>query len=88
MANKRALKRTVHDVCDELIAEAMALSLYGTKGQQERAYNQLFAIAKIEDECISRISHPEPGMKAKVYFKDLKEKFTANVSDIVDQMNG
>ena len=88
MANKRDLKHSIHSVCDELIAEAMALSLYGTKGQQERAYNQLFAIAKLEDECISRISHPEPGMKAGTYFKDLKEKFSAHVSDIVDQMNG
>jgi hypothetical protein len=42
----------------------------------------------MEDECIRRVSHPEPGMKANAYFKDLREKFAAQLSDIVDQMNG
>ena len=88
MANKRFLERAIHNVCDELFAEAVALSLYGAKEQQDAATAQLYAIAKVEDDCIRRISHPEPGMKPSVYFKDLREKFTAQVSDIVDQMNG
>ena len=87
MANKRELKSAIHGVCDELFAEAVALSLYGTKAQQESATDHLYAIAKIEDECIRRISHPEPGMKASDYFKDLKEKFAAQVNIIIDQMN-
>ena len=35
----------------------------------------------------SRISHPEPGIPAKQYFKDLREKFTAQASEIIDQIN-
>ena len=88
MANKRSLKRVIHLVCEELFAEGIAVSLYGTETQREGAKALLYSIIKMEDEFVCRISHPEPGMKPKVYFKDLREKFAAQVSDIVDQMNG
>lgn len=88
MSNKRTLKRAIHLICEDLFAEAIAVSLYGTEAQQENANALLFSIVKTEDECIRRISHPEPGMKAKTYFQDLYDKFHAQVSDILDQMNG
>lgn len=88
MANKRSLKRVIHLVCEELFAEGVAVSLYGTETQRESAKSLLYSIIKMEDEFIRRVSHPEPGMKAETYFKDLREKFAAQVSDIVDQMNG
>ena len=88
MANKRTLKRGIHLICEELFAEAVAVSLYGAEAQRESANALLFSIVKTEDECIRRVSHPEPGMKPKDYFKDLREKFSAQVSDIIDQMNG
>lgn len=88
MANKRSLKRVIHLVCEELFAEGVAVSLYGTETQRESAKSLLYSIIGMEDEFIRRVSHPEPGMKAETYFKDLREKFAAQVSDIVDQMNG
>ena len=88
MANKRTLKQAIHLICEELFAEAIALSLYGTKPQQENAKALLFTIVKMEDEFVRRISHPEPGMKASNYFKDLRDKFSAQVGEIVDQLNG
>lgn len=36
---------------------------------------------------IRRVSHVEPGMPAKVYFNDLKDKFSKEVNEIVDQLN-
>lgn len=88
MTNKRTLKRAIHLICEDLFAEAIALSLYGAKTQQQSATALLYSIAKLEDEYICRVSHPEPGMKASDYFKDLREKFSAQVNDIIDQMNG
>ena len=88
MANKRTLKKAIHLICEELFAEGIALSLYGAKTQQQSATALLYSIAKLEDEYICRVSHPEPGMKASDYFKDLREKFSAQVNDIIDQMNG
>ena len=45
-----------------------------------------FSIVKMQADFICRISHPEPGMKAKEYYKDLKDKFAAQASDILDQI--
>ena len=87
MASKRTLKRAIHSICEDLFAEAIAVSLYGAKGQQGNAEALLFSILRLEDEFIRRASHPEPGLSAKVYFNDLKERFTAQVSEIVDQLN-
>lgn len=88
MANKRSLKKAIHLISEDLFAEAIALSLYGTEAQQQRANALLFSIVKLEDEYICRVCHPEPGMKASDYFKDLREKCSAQVNDIIDQMNG
>jgi hypothetical protein len=87
MANKRALKRGIHSICEDLFAEAIAVSLYGAKGQQGNAEAMLFSIVKVEDEFIRRACHPEPGLSAKEYFKKLKEDFTAQIDDIIDQLN-
>ena len=88
MANKRSLKKIIHLVCEDLFAEAIALSLYGAEAQQESARALLYSIVKLEDDYVRRISHAEPGIKANDYFKNLRERVSAEINDIVDQMNG
>ena len=85
MANKRSLKRTIALVCEELFAECVAASLYGHNKDSAKAL--LYSTVKMQNDFICRISHPEPGMPAKLYFKDLREKFVAQVSEIADQIN-
>ena len=65
----------------------MAASLYGPRQHKENYEALLFSIIKMQDNYISRVCHPEPGMPAAKYFRDLKEKFNAEVDDIVDQIN-
>ena len=85
MANKRSLKRSITLICEELLAECVAVSLYGQN--RDNAEALIFSTLKMQDDFIRRISHPEPGMPAKVYFKDLREKFAAQASEIIDQIN-
>jgi hypothetical protein len=40
----------------------------------------------MRNNFVRRISHPEPGMSAKAYYKDLKEKFAAQASELLDQL--
>lgn len=87
MSNKRTLKQTINLVCGELFVEAVAASLYGNETHADNSDALLFSILKMQNHFISRVSHPEPGMKAKKYFRDLREKFAAQVSEIVDQIN-
>ena len=87
MASKRTLKRAIHSICEDLFAEAIAVSLYGAKGQQGNAEALLFSIVKVEDEFVRRVCHPEPGMPAKAYFNDLIEQFKIQIGEIADQLN-
>lgn len=87
MANKRTLKHVINGICEELFAECVAASLYGAEDHRGNADALLFTIVKIQGDFIARVSHPEPGMSTKLYYKDLREKFSAQISEVVDQIN-
>ena len=85
MASKRHLKQKINLICEELFAECVAGSLYGQN--RESAEALIYSTIKMHNNYIQRISHPEPGMPSKVYYKDLKEKFAAQASEILDQLH-
>lgn len=87
MTNKRTLKKSINLICEELFAECVAASLYEHNANQGNFEALLFSIIHMQNDFTARISHPEPGMPAKDYFRDLREKFTAQVSDIIDQIS-
>ncbi len=87
MTNKRTLKKCINLICEELFAECLAASLHVDKQHFSNVEALFFSIIKLQRNAISRISHPEPGMSAKQYYHDLKEKFSSEASDIVDQIN-
>ena len=87
MANKRQLKHAIKLICGELFAECVAASLYGPSANEENNEALLFSIIKMQDNYISRVSHPEPGMPPAKYYQDLREKFNAEFDDIVNQIN-
>lgn len=84
--NKRSLKKAINGICDEILAEAVALSLYGSNRNQENDDALLNSIFKLREDFVSRISHPEPGMKKQEYYKDLREKFITQAQEIADQL--
>ncbi|MCR4810016.1 MAG: hypothetical protein K5896_09185 [Prevotella sp.] len=87
MANKRTLKHAINGICEELFAECIAASLYGAENQKDNADALLFSILKTQRDFVARVSHPEPGMTSKAYYKDLREKFSAQIGELVDQVN-
>lgn len=87
MSNKRDLKRTINYICGDLFTEGIAASLYGENRDNDNAEAILTAILVMHSNYIRRVSHVQPGMPAKVYFKDLKDKFSKEVNEIIDQLN-
>lgn len=87
MANKRTIKHNINTICAELFAECVAVSRYEAKTNEENVESLLHTIVKMEKDYIARVSHPEPGMRAKKYFNDLIEKFNAHVVEVIDQIN-
>lgn len=87
MANKRTLKHNITIACAELFAECVAASLYDRQVNRDNINALFYSIVKMQTEFICRVSHPEPGMKARDYYKDLIEKFNARVGEITDQIS-
>lgn len=87
MANKRTLKRAINIICGELLAEVVAASLYGNDRHKEGGETLLYSILHIQRNYISRVSHPQPGMPPKQYYADLRQKFHAEVSEVLDHIN-
>ncbi len=86
MANKRSLKKNINYICSDLFSECVAASLYTGKKNKEDINAILTSILIVHNNYICRVSHPEPGMSSKSYFKDLKEKFNLQVDEIIDQI--
>lgn len=86
MANKRQLKRNVNYVCADLFAQALAAQLYGSK-EKECDDSMLSSILNVHNDFIRRISHPEPGMKPKNYYKAFRQDFKEQINELIDQIN-
>ena len=57
MMNKRTLKKSINAICDEIFAEAVALSLYGNDRNMENDDALIRSVIMLRANYISRISH-------------------------------
>lgn len=87
MMNKRSLKKAINAVSDQLFANAVAVSLYGNDRNAENDEVLINSIISLREDFVSRISHPEPGMKKQAYYKDLQEKFIKQAQELADQIS-
>lgn len=86
MANKRDLKRTINYITSELFAECVAASLYSDKNASGDVDGILSSVIMVHNDFISRVSHPEPGVPQKQYYKNLAVDFNKQASEIIDQI--
>lgn len=87
MANKRILKRTINNVCGEIFAECIAASMYTGKPKEADTQSLLTSILVVNNDYIQRVSHPEPGLTPKAYYKDLTKNFNKEILEIIDQIS-
>lgn len=86
MSNKRDLKKLINYICSDLFAECVAASLFSGKADKTDADAILASILMMHRNYVSRISHPEPGMPAKKYFRNLVDNFNRETGEIIDQI--
>ncbi len=86
MASRKHLKKNIRLVCEALFAETVSASLYSSKADDENISSILIAVVRMQSEYVNRISHVEPKMAPKIYFKDLIEKFNKQIDEIVDNL--
>lgn len=86
MAKRRDLKKAINFMCGELFAECVAIMHYQKPTPQEDVDNVMLSILKLQDDMLSRVSHPEPGMKAAKFFKNLREDMVTQTEEIVEHI--
>ena len=86
MANKRDLKRSLNYASSALFAECVAAYLTTAKEDHSTVDATLTCIIKTHSDFVRRVSHPEPGMKAKKYYRVLVEDFNKQVGELIDQI--
>lgn len=84
--NKRQLKKSINYVCSALFAECMATSLHTDAKFEDTLKSLLTSILLTHSDFISRVSHPEPGMKPKKYYRALIDDFNKEASGLADQI--
>lgn len=86
MANRRNLKKIINYICNDLFSECIATSLYSGNKKKDEINAILASIVIVRQHYVCRISHPEPGMPAKAYFKDLKARLNTQIDEITDNI--
>lgn len=87
MASKRVLKQSVKSICNDLLSECIAAYLYSGRIDERNSEALLQSIIGIRNDFVSRISHPEPGMKPKEYYDDLSRDFSKQICEAIDQIS-
>lgn len=87
MSNKRDLKKAIEGICTELFTECACAILYSDDEKRENGEALLASIVATYSNYVCRISHPEPGMAPKAYFKDLITNFNKEVTEYIDQIS-
>lgn len=87
MAKRRELKKGINFLCGELFAECVSITLYQKPVQQQDIDNVMTNILNLQDDMLNRVSHVEPGMPAKAYFKQLRTDMVSRTEEIVAQIN-
>ncbi len=85
MANKRKLKKRINNLCGDLFAECVACVHYA-KVNREDADAVMVNILNMQDDILCRISHIQPGMPARKFFRKLETDLLAGTENIISQI--
>lgn len=86
MSNKRDLKKSINFACSELFAEGVMTYMIVPKEEATQVDAILTSVLKMHSDFVRRISHPEPGMKPKVYFRHLMTDFDKTIEELIEQL--
>ena len=81
---RRNLKKSINNLCGELIAECIALCEY-EKVDRHAVSNVMESILMMQADMICRISHVSPN-PAKPFFRQLREDLFTRTDAIIDDI--
>lgn len=84
MASRKNLKKAVKNICGELFADCVALSMC-QQGDEQKLHELMSMIMVTYQDYVARISHTEKGNEKKFY-KTLRSEFTAQVNKLSEEI--
>lgn len=87
MANRKDLKKSIQMITSELVTECYIAHGMLEKFDDKQFKEILERIVCVNNDFLSRVNHPEPGRKAKEYYKVLCKDFDAKVAEIIEILN-
>ncbi|MCD7721857.1 MAG: hypothetical protein LUC86_07910 [Prevotellaceae bacterium] len=86
MANKRKLKKAIDWMTGELMLGCTMAGQTIKESSSEDVARLLEKILRLQGDLRCRISHPEPGMTQKAYFKALRESMDKEIKGILEEL--
>ncbi len=80
--NKRYLKQDFNYICDLLLIECVN----APKVDDNEKDALLADIMALRQDYLSRVSHPEPGLSQKAYFKAIVTEFQEKVEEMFQRI--
>lgn len=85
MANRRNLKKVIGYISNELLSQALFVSLNSNRDEAE--WNVIYEkIIAMNNDYVARVSHKQPGMAASDYFNALCTSFNNDAKAIVAEI--
>ncbi|MBR1712203.1 MAG: hypothetical protein IJ722_02210 [Alloprevotella sp.] len=85
MANKKDLKKAVKNICGELFADCVALSMTEL-ADKEKLQGLMAEVANTYGDFVARINHVEPGLSPRKFFQKLRADFTEKANQLSDEI--
>ncbi len=84
MASRKDLKKTVKNLCGELVADLVMLSACKDANHEEinRLVNE---VAKLYNEFVTRLSHAGKGSE-KLFYKKYRDEFTNRFNTLAEEI--
>ncbi|MCD8266061.1 MAG: hypothetical protein LUC33_02795 [Prevotellaceae bacterium] len=86
MANKRKLKKAIDWMTEELMLGCAMAGQAIKESSSEDVARLMEKVLHLQGDLRCRISHPEPGMKQKAYFKALRESINKELEGILEEL--
>lgn len=85
MASRKHLKKAIKDICSGLFADCVALTMVG-QGDNEGLQKLMADILATYGDYVKRISHVEPGVSAREFFRKLRSDFAEKANSLSDEI--
>ena len=86
MASRKNYKKVITYIADQLATQAFFAS-YESKADAAEWIDVFNAIFALNKDYVARVSHVEPGLRARKYFDTLSISFNEDAKAILDKIN-